>query len=226
MGGFAEYVKLPVSNLAEVPDGLSLELAALAEPAACCLSGLEMFEMPDGATILVIGGGLLALVTLAMAKRRGAGKSILSEPIEHRREWAKRLGADIIVDPLRDDLEAIVRDTTDGLGVHVAFEAVGKPELVDQAVGLTRGRGFVQLVGVSPDGSVLPSNLYRLHRNEITIRGAYGRGDAFGRALAMLPELHLDGIVTGRHPLEKIESGFAAAAAGEGIKNVIAPRES
>ncbi len=223
VGGFAERVVLPRRNVHPLPAGFGPALAALAEPAACCLSGLEMFRMPREATVLVIGGGLIGLLTLTMARARGAARTILSDPLASRREAARRLGADVLVDPTVEDLPDVVAELTGGRGVDIACEAVGKPELVGQAITLTRNRGVVQLVGVSPAGSRLPADLFDVHFRELTIQGAYGRGTAFGRALAMLPSLRVAELITARFPLERIAEAFAHAAAGHGIKTVITP---
>ena len=98
-GGFAERVVLPTHAIHALPDGLDPATAALTEPAACCLAGLERIKMPRGATVLVIGGGIMGLLTMAMARRRGAARTILSDPMPERREVARRLGADHVVIP-------------------------------------------------------------------------------------------------------------------------------
>lgn len=223
VGGFAERVVLPARNVHLLPDGLDPATASLTEPAACALAGLEMFRMPPGATVLVIGGGVMGLFTLAFARVRGAGRTILSDPVARRRDAARRLGADVVVDPVQESLADVVARLTGERGVDVACEAVGKPELVAQAIATTRPRGIVQLVGVSPAGSRIPADLYDLHFRELRLQGAYGRGTAFPRALALLPELAVTELVTARFPLARIADGFAHAAAGHGIKTVITP---
>lgn len=222
-GGFSERVVLPRSAVQELPEGLDLATAALTEPAACCLSGLEMFAMPRGATVLVIGGGIMGLLTMVLARKRGAARAILSDPIAERREIAHRIGADHVVDPTTQDLRQVVRELTDGRGPDVACEAVGKPELVAEAIAVVKPMGIVQLVGVNPKGRQLPVDLYDIHYRELRIQGAYGRGTSFRRALAVLPSLAVDALITARFPLERIADGFAHAAAGHGVKTVIAP---
>ncbi len=223
VGGFAERVVLPRRNVHVLPEGLDPATAALAEPAACCLAGLERFRMPRGATVLVIGGGVMGLLTLAIARARGAATAILSDPLASRRELARRLGADVVVDPSREDLGEVVARLTDGRGVDVACEAVGKPALVGQAIALARPQGIVQLVGVSPKGSALPADLFDVHWRELTILGAFGRGSAFRRALALLSKLPVRELITDRFSLERTPDAFAHAAAGHGIKTVITP---
>jgi L-iditol 2-dehydrogenase len=195
----------------------------MTEPASCCLSGLEMFRMPRGATVVVIGGGIMGLLTMVLARRRRADRLILSDPIAERRAMAKRLGASVVVDPTREDLAERVRALTRGRGADIVCEAVGKPELLAHALGLVRPGGILQLVGVNPKGSHLPLDLWDVHYREIRIHGAFGRGRAFRRALALMPALRVKALATARFPLERIEEAFAHATAGRGVKTIITP---
>ncbi|HKZ08722.1 MAG TPA: alcohol dehydrogenase catalytic domain-containing protein [Methylomirabilota bacterium] len=223
IGGFAERVLLPASCVHALPRGLDAVTAALAEPAACCLAGLEMYAMPRNATVVVMGGGIMGLLTMAIAKRRGAKRVILSDPLEERRAIARRLGASVLVDPTRESLGERVAALTRGVGADVVCEAVGKPELVGEALGLVKATGVVQLVGVNPKGARLPIDLYDVHYRELRIHGAYGRGTAFRRALAMLPALNVRRLITARFPLARVEEAFAHASAGRGAKTIITP---
>jgi L-iditol 2-dehydrogenase len=223
VGGFAERVALPATCVHPLPRGLDPVTAALTEPASCCLAGLEMFSMPRGATVLVIGGGIMGLLTMALARRRGARRLILSDPIEERRLIARRLGANTVVDPGRESLRDRVMSLTGDRGADVVCEAVGKPELVAEALTLVKATGTLQLVGVNPKGRQLPLDLYDIHYREIRIHGAYGRGTAFRRTLALMPKLGVKRLVTARFPLERVEEAFAHASAGKGAKTVISP---
>lgn len=223
VGGFAERAALPAHCVHSLPKGLDPVIAALAEPASCCLSGLEMFSMPRNATVVVMGGGIMGLLTMAIARRRGAGRLILSDPLEERREIARKLGARVVVDPTRESLHERVMALTGGCGAEVVCEAVGKPELVAEAFAMVRPTGVLQLVGVNPKGRSMPIDLYEVHFREIRIHGAYGRGTAFRRALALLPRLGVKRLVGGRFPLTRIEEAFAHATAGRGAKTMIIP---
>ena len=204
VGGFAEHVALPVSALHPLPRGLDPVTAAMTEPAACCLAGLEMYRMPRDASVLVIGGGIMGLLTMVLARRRGA-----------RRLW--------LSDPTRESLRERVMALTRGRGADVVCEAVGKPALVAEALTLVRPTGVVQLVGVNPKGSTLPLDLWDVHFREVRLHGAFGRGTAFRRALALMPKLGVKRLVTARFPLDRIEEAFAHATAGRGVKTVITP---
>jgi threonine dehydrogenase-like Zn-dependent dehydrogenase len=136
---------------------------------------------------------------------------------------ARRVGASVVVDPTRESLRERVLALTKGRGADVVCEAVGKPELVAEALTLVRPTGVLQLVGVNPKGSSLPLDLFDVHYREITIHGAFGRGRSFRRALALMPTLRVKPLVTARFPLAKIEDAFAHATAGRGVKTIITP---
>jgi len=223
VGGFAERVALPVSAFHPLPRGLDPVTAAMTEPAACCLAGLEMYRMPRDASALVIGGGIMGLLTMVLARRRGARRLWLSDPIAERRAMARRLGAAVVIDPTRESLRERVMALTRGRGADVVCEAVGKPALVAEALTLVRPTGVVQLVGVNPKGSTLPLDLWDVHFREVRLHGAFGRGTAFRRALALMPKLGVKRLVTARFPLDRIEEAFAHATAGRGVKTVITP---
>jgi threonine dehydrogenase-like Zn-dependent dehydrogenase len=182
-----------------------------------------MFPMRRGATVVVMGAGIMGLLTMTLARRRGARRLIVSDPIEERRRIARRLGAHTVVDPSKESLGERVKALTRGRGADVVCEAVGKPALVAEAVALTKPTGVVQLVGVSPRESRLPLDLWDIHFREIKLGGAFGRGTAFRRALALMPRLGVERLITARFPLERIGEAFAHAAAGRGAKTVITP---
>jgi L-iditol 2-dehydrogenase len=225
-GGFAEYVLVDHRQAHIIPDGLDPETASMAEPLACVISTLNMLgEIEEGCDALVVGGGLLGLLTVGVLNDRGVGRIILSEPNPMRLAMGKQFGASILNDPTKDDLNELVKETTGGYGVKIGAEAVGVPALVANVSKLIRPRGNLVLVGVSPQGSSLPIDLYDLHYKEIAVSGAFGAGDAFGEALETLPRLNLEGVVSGRYPLEKTAEAMEISASGVGVKYMIAPND-
>ena len=224
-GGYAEYAVLPNSVVHDLPEGLSLADAALGEPAAVCLVGLERCMTPGGSSMVVIGGGLIGQLTLAFAKARGIGVSILSDPVPARREQALRLGADFVHDPAAGPLREVVAEVTDGRGIDLAVEAVGKPELVDLAIQVARPRGEVLILGVSPRGTTIPSDLFETHYKELIIVNSFGRGDGYIRAINLLAEIDLTGVSGDRYPLHRAADAMKAAATGtsKSVKTAIAP---
>ncbi len=224
--GFAEYALIDQNSAYPLPEGLDLETAAMVEPAACALSCVDSLgQQEEGFDALVIGAGILGLFTVAFLKLRGAGTVIASEPHPSRREMARQFGADVLHDPSESTVDEIVGDLTGGKGVHVAAEAVGKPELVAKCVELARPRGHMLMVGVSPRRSPLMVDLFDMHFREVSVRGAMGAGNSFGPALNLLPQIDMEGVVEGRFPLEEIAEVIEMSASGQGVKFMMAPND-
>ena len=200
-GYFAQYAAVASRSAVEIPETLDLETAALTEPAACCLSGVEMLDIPYRATGLVIGAGVMGLFTAAFLKSHGVETLVVSEPVKIRREMAKQFGADILHDPNDVPLSDVIADVTDqGRGFSVTAEAVGKPELVATCINSTKPRGQTLMIGVSPEGSPLPVDLYDMHYREIKLIGAFRQGDVTHRVPDELAKLNLDNVISGRYP--------------------------
>ena len=222
-GFYAERVAVPSRAAVKLPDELPLELGALTEPASCCLSGVEMLDIPYRATGLVIGAGIMGLFTLAFLKSHGVETCVMSEPFAQRREMAAQFGADILHDPAEQPLEELAAEFNDGRGFDVAAEAVGKPALVAQCVDNVRERGQVLMIGVSPKGSPLPVDLFDMHYREIKLVGAFGQGSVSSRVPAELVKLNLDGVISGTFPLSQVADGIEASATGAGVKFAVKP---
>ena len=105
-GGFAEYCVVPECQAYVFSKDTSYEKAAMCEPVACCLHGIDMCDIACGDTVAVIGGGMIGLIMLQLARLRGAAKLILIEPVKEKRDMAVSLGADITIDPISTDVVA------------------------------------------------------------------------------------------------------------------------
>lgn len=99
-GGFADACLVPYAQCVPVAQDVDPELAALAEPLACCLHGIDRAGIRPGENVLVIGGGTIGQIMLQLARLAGAAKVLLSEPVEKRRALAVQLGADAAIDPI------------------------------------------------------------------------------------------------------------------------------
>ena len=225
-GAFSQYVLVDEKGISVIPDNLTIQNAALTEPAACSLSCVEMLKKPLAkSTAVVIGNGLLGLSTIYFLKEMGIDKIISSEIAESRRNLAKLFGSDITIDPTKTDLAEVVETETNGYGADIVAEAVGNPNVIKNCFELIRPRGQMLLVGVHPKGSYLPFDLHDLHFKEISIFGAFGAGNSFKRALNHLPNMPLENIVSGRYPLEGLPEAIEKSANAEGIKFVIGPND-
>lgn len=227
-GGLAEYLRLPASVVGAgqalpVPDGMSLELASLTEPAACVLNSLEACRVGAGSTLCLLGAGPMGLLHVVLARRLGAAAVIVSEPVEERRAYARRLGATHVVDPSAQDPLAAVRDATGGLGADAVVLTIGRPEAVPEALRLVRRQGVVNLFAGFPPGAVSQLDPNAVHYTEAVLTGTQNATvDQYRRALALLagaPEA-LD-VVTHRYGIEDAPQAYAARLGMEGLKSAV-----
>ncbi len=211
-GAYADYLLVPANivavNMLHVPEDMPSERAALVEPLACVLKGLEVGAVGPGMTVGVVGLGPIGLMMVYAATRRGA-RVIAVERNPHKLEAARALGAQATVDSRSvDDAVQAVRDhTEEGRGVDVAIEAVGRPEVWDFAVGITRRGGVVNLFGGCEEGSVACIDTYRLHYEELCLTAAFHHTPRHVRmAMDVLdrPDFPCDVLITHRYNLEDV----------------------
>jgi L-iditol 2-dehydrogenase len=225
-GAFAEYVRIPAAgvksgNVFAVPDGLSFEEAALAEPLACVMNGQERVEVKMGDTVAILGGGPIGLLHVKLARLSDARLIVVSEHNPLRREAALKAGADIAFDPRQEDLSSRVKSATGGFGVDVAIVAIGVPSLANVAIGIVRNRGRVSLFAGFPKGVKAELDVNAIHYNEIIVTGAFGLTRLFfERALNMIAggQLEMKSMLTHRFGLADIKTALDTAEDGSAIK--------
>jgi threonine dehydrogenase-like Zn-dependent dehydrogenase len=223
-GAWADEIVVPERVVVALPAGLSLRDAALCEPLACALRGVDQACAPAGHVAVVIGGGPIGLLAAALALRSGARLTLLSEPRPARRAIAERLGA-IAVDPGAASLDAAVADVTGGCGADVVYEAVGHPETLREATELAARGGTVVVLGVAAPEATAAVRPWRVFERELTIVGAHGPERTFHRALAWLPRLDLDAIVSHVLPLSDVSRALELCLAGDAGKVLMAPAD-
>jgi (R,R)-butanediol dehydrogenase/meso-butanediol dehydrogenase/diacetyl reductase/L-iditol 2-dehydrogenase len=121
----ADYVVWSESQVYRIPDNLSMQQAALTEPFNIAFHAVEVSEMRPGTDVAVCGAGGIGLMLIAVAKSCGASSVTVLEPVEAKRELAKKMGADFAIDPITEDVSSRAREITNGLGYACVFEASG-----------------------------------------------------------------------------------------------------
>ncbi|HEY3267679.1 MAG TPA: zinc-dependent alcohol dehydrogenase family protein [Armatimonadota bacterium] len=224
-GGFAEYCLSPAKQAVLLPDNVSLESGALAEPLACCLHGADRLAVRPGETVAILGGGYIGMILLQLVKAAGAGTVIVSEPFAPRREAARALGADILVDPLKEDLTAIVRDATDGVGVDAAIESAGRKETAEAAVALARRGGRVLFFGVVSPSAVAGIKPYDIYYKELTVMGSFVNPFTHARAVQMLSEgkVQVECLISHRFPVDQFAAALETARSADAVKVIVEP---
>jgi len=148
-GGWAEYMKYPKGSIIwKVPAELSYEVAVAIEPLACAIHGVERADIKLGDTVVITGAGAIGLFMLQVVLLKHPHLVIVSDPDEHRLQIAKDLGAEVTVNPEKEDLVSRVKDLTSGIGSDVVLEASGHPKAVQQAIDMLRRRGRLMEFGV------------------------------------------------------------------------------
>lgn len=124
-GGFAEYTVFPVEFVHKIPDDMTYEKAALVEPMAVALHSIRVAKFLTGNTALVLGSGPIGIATIECLKAAGAKLVIVLQRKSIRQEYAKRAGADYVLDPNEVNVVEEVKKLTGGIGVDAAFETTG-----------------------------------------------------------------------------------------------------
>jgi L-iditol 2-dehydrogenase len=176
-GAYAEFIRIPgrivQKNLYKIPAHVDYPDAALAEPLACVLRGLEESNVRSGDTVVVIGLGPIGLMFVRMAKVLGA-RVIAIARRDVQLQDARRMGAAHIINlPETEDPIGVVRGLTDGRGADVVIEAVGKPEVWNLSVQLLRKGGTVNFFGGCPNETRVELDTNLLHYSELTCKASF-----------------------------------------------------
>ena len=174
-GGFAEYVVAPHQNLLAVPEGVSLEWAAMTEPAAVALHALRRAGRNlMGRSVAIFGAGPIGLMAAQWARAMGATPIFLFDIVARKLEMARALGFALAFDNRADDPAAVIRSTIGGEGVYLAVEGAGVPQTFVQATTCTARGGCMVILGNPAADVTLPAALIsQLMRREVTLVGAW-----------------------------------------------------
>ncbi|MDG2101952.1 MAG: alcohol dehydrogenase catalytic domain-containing protein [Dehalococcoidia bacterium] len=222
-GAFAEFSNMPLSSAIEIPENMSFEVAAMTEPASCCISGIEMIEYKKDSKVLIFGSGIMGMLCLLFVKEKNINYVVVSEPNPSRRKMALKMGADFVIDPMSKNYKKEIEELSGDSGYDIFIEAVGNPNLLAEGISNLKPRGQALMIGVHPKNSNLQHDLYDLHYKEIKLFGAFGRGDYFSSVPKRIEKFGLDKLVTKTFKLEEINKAIELTAKGSGMKYMISP---
>jgi (R,R)-butanediol dehydrogenase/meso-butanediol dehydrogenase/diacetyl reductase len=207
-GAFAEFVNVPAYTCFKLLPGLSSEAGALVEPIAVGIHAVRQGKLLQGDTVAVVGTGTIGLVTIQAARAAGAKKVFGIEVAKERKQFAKDLGA-IVLDPKETDVAAEVKEQTNGEGVDVAIECIGKAETVNTCIQCARRGGKVVVVGIFEKPGEINYNDLVFEEKEIV--GSLAYYGEFAAAMALLEDgrIKAEPLITGDIKLDNIvEQGF------------------
>jgi L-iditol 2-dehydrogenase len=158
-----------------------------------------------------------------VALKAGAARTLVSEPIAEKRALAKKLGADVVVDPFKENLEEIGKKLTDGRGFNSVIDASGSVAAAKQAINLADNGGTVLWAAVYGKDVEIGVSPFLMYAKELTITSTFVSPYSFPRALALLSKLELKPLITDIVPLKDIKKAFELHKAGKSIKILIKP---
>lgn len=209
-GGLSEYTVVPAHMLHRLPDGFGFDHGAIVEPMAVSFHGVRVSGFRPGDVALLLGAGPIGLTTLACLRAAGARQVVVSEVSDARKQAARQLGADLVIDPTEDDVAQRVRELTDGRGADVSFDAAGVEATWQTALAATRPEGTVVSLAIWEEP--VPVDLNHLVLSEQSFKGSICYVDQdYPTTIAMMHDGRLPSseLITRRIGLDDVvEEGF------------------
>lgn len=190
-GGFAEYCVVNESQVYRLGGSTTFEQGAMTEPVACCLHGLDLCDIRPGYQVVVIGGGMIGLLMVQLAKLAGAAKVALLEPVHKKRELGRKLGADLCIDPLSENVQKRLSEA--GMTwIRTVIECAGLASTMEQAMELAGKKGTVMLFGLTSPDAVIGLKPFRIFQKELTVKSSYINPCTQLRALQLIDSGRID----------------------------------
>jgi L-iditol 2-dehydrogenase len=230
-GSFAEYVLLnktvvDLGPVHKIPDHMSFDEAALAEPLGCVINAAEITGIRLGDTAVIIGAGPIGCMIIPISRMSGAKKVIVVQRSAARIETAKRLGADVAICSSEEDAISRVLEETEGLGADVIFTANSSPSTHRDALYMAKNRARINLFGGLPAGSEVTLDTNIIHYKELCVTGAHGsmpRHHRLAIDLIAAGRPDISRYISHRFPLDSIVEAFAVAEGHGGMRVIVHP---
>lgn len=220
-GAYAEYVVVPERVCYRIPDELSFEEAALTEPLSIAVHGVEITPLALGDDVLVVGAGMIGLLTIGVLRARGCGKIYASDIDQFKLERAKEFGADVTIDVSKEGVEEVVR-AGNSYGVAAALDCVGNTPSINSAIPAIRRGGTLTLIGnLSPKIEV---PLQVLVSRQIRLQGSNASSGEYPACLELLRQgaINTESFITAVAPLSDAVGWFERLyAAEQGLLKVV-----
>jgi threonine 3-dehydrogenase len=224
-GAFAEFVKIPASNIWKLDAAIPEHYGAILDPLGNAVHTVLAGPIA-GQTVLVTGCGPIGLMSIAVAKACGSSTVFATETNEKRRAMAKKMGADVVLNPAAEDAVAKILAETNGTGVDALLEMSGNPTAIRQGFKSLRAGGRASLLGI-PTESVPLDLVNDVIFKGATVQGIYGRRmyETWVQMTALLQagRLNLEPLFGERASLDKFENAFTLLQSGLAGKILLYP---
>jgi len=183
-GAFAEYVNVPAHIVFKVPEALPFNEAAMVEPVSVAVHAVNLTPVSLGDTALVVGAGMIGLLTVQALRAAGCGTIIAADLADDRLEAAKKMGADLTLNPKTTNVVEAAKELTNGTGVDIAMEAVGAEVTVATAIDSVRKGGSITLIGnITP---MIRFGVQSVVTREIAVRGSCASSNDYPACLDLM----------------------------------------
>lgn len=190
-GGFAQYCAVNQRQVYKLGENTTFEQGAMAEPVACCLHGIDMCEIKPGHQVVVIGGGMIGLLMMQLAKLAGAAKIAMVEPVAEKREVAKQLGADLCINPFEEDVKQSL--LTNGFNwIQTVIECAGLPSTIEQAISIADHKAVVMMFGLTKPDEEISVKPFEIFQKELVLKSSFINPCTQKRALDLIDSHRLD----------------------------------
>lgn len=224
-GGFAEYSVVNEKVVYHIGDNVTFEQGAMVEPLACCLHGIDMCEIKAGDKVVVIGGGMIGLLMLQLAKLEGASQVALLEPVEAKRKVGLEMGATVAIDPINQDVQAELKKA--GFDhVSQVIECVGRTNTIEQGIEIAGYKAIVMMFGLThPGATIKVMPLEHLFKKELVLKSSFINPLTHKRAIELINAGRIDvsSMVYEVAPLDKLEEILSTPELRSKGKYLIAP---
>jgi len=224
-GCFAEFVKIPESNIWKIDPAIPIDYAAVLDPLGNAVHTVLAGEV-TGLSVVVTGCGPIGLFAIAVAKACGAGLILATEPHPYRRKLAEKVGASKVVDPSASDPVAVVLGETQGVGADVVLEMSGNRDAIRQAFQMLRRGGRISMLGIPSKPLELDLATDIIFKGA-TVQGINGRRvfETWYKMQALLKSgaLDLSPLITDRIPMADFEQGIELLLSGNASKVLLYP---
>jgi len=231
-GGFAEYFKVPAPNLQidtfKIPDAMSFEEATLIEPVGCCIRAQNKVGIQKGVIVAIIGAGPSGIIHAMLAKISGVGQVLITDLVDYRLKMAQRLGADLAVNPLHENLVDRVKEATENRGADVVIVTAPNTKAVEDGVQIVRRGGKLLLFAPTQPDQFARLSPHRLFFSEISVVPSYSVSHVETRqALRLISsgKIKAKELITHRFPLSRTLEAFQTAAKNKECLKVVVLNE-
>ena len=208
-GGFAQLAKAREEQVYQIRKDVPFEQAAMSEPLACCLHGIDQAQIKTGDTVLIIGGGTIGLLMVQLAKMAGAATIVHSEPLENKHELGRKVGADYCINPMKTTPFELIEK--EGIArIDVSIECVGRTNTMQDALTYVSRGGHVLFFGLTPPDAEILLKPYEVFQKELMITSSFVNPHTQGRAAGLVNsgKLLLSELISERLSLDEMTKAF------------------